>query len=408
MKSAETETKTGTKETDKTGTKSGGDTPKKNNIWLWVLGWIFVFPLPLTILLLRNKKINKNIKIVIIAIAWILYIAILASSSGSSDTDTDEEVSVIEQEDSEEETTEEQEEEVLSGNITELSFTKDEDVEVEVGETVSPGYLDVSVDSRSEFSPEDVVFISDNPEVAEISFTEDKLTTHLYFEITGISGGETDVYATSEDGSITSNIIHVVVPEPIVVETVELEGYETDLVIGETTEVEVNISPSDAKDKTITWSSSDESVATVDEDGNVTAVGGGSATIAATSSNGVQASFDITVDGTKTLMKLTVKRTRQDDVSIGDEWTYDIEVNGEKPSNTMGVGVGDVISFSATFTEEDTNPDVGSASTSYTVTEDDIINGFEVSMDLYVTENGGRYSGQTAHFVVTFTFSPNS
>ena len=366
--------------------------PKKRRTWLWVIGWIFIFPLPLTILLLRNKKLNKIVKIVIIVIAWIFYIAVFSSASGESDIDDSSgDASISGQEES---------------NITELSFTDDDDVTIEVGESVSPGYLKASVNSKNKFSSDDVIFVSEDEKIAEISFTEDSSTTKLYFEITGVGGGETDVYATSADGSIVSNKIHVIVSAPIEVETIVLEGYETDLVIGETTEANISISPSDADDQSITWASSDDSVATVDEDGVVTAVGGGSATISASSSNGVQASFEVTVDGSKTLMNLNVKRSREDDVNIGDEWSYDIEVNGERPSDTMGLAVGDVISFEATFTEADTNPDVGTASTSHTVTEDDLVNGFEVSMDLYVTENGGRYSGQSAHFVITFTFSP--
>ena len=168
----------------------------------------------------------------------------------------------------------------------------------------------------------------------------------------------------------------------------------------------MTVNPSDAEDKTITWTSSDEEVATVDEKGIVTAVGGGEATIKATSSNGVEDSFDISVDGSKTLMNLKVRHSREDDVNIGDEWSYDIEIDGERPSKTIGVAAGDTLSFSATITESDDSPDTGTGSTSYTVTEDDIENGFEVAFDVYVTENGGRNSGQSAHFVVSFTFSP--
>jgi hypothetical protein len=48
---------------------------------------------------------------------------------------------------------------------------------------------------------------------------------------------------------------------------------------------------------------------------------------------------------------------------------------------------------------------VGEASSAYTVTEEDLQNGFDIVMDLYVTENGGRNSGKSAHFVVTYSFS---
>ena len=106
-------------------------------------------------------------------------------------------------------------------------------------------------------------------------------------------------------------------------------------------------------------------------------------------------------------MNLKASHHREnDDVNIGDEWGYDLEINGERPTNTIGVSAGDTLSFYAQITESDDNPDVGTGSTSHTITEDDIENGFEVSFDVYVTENGGRNSGQSAHFVVTFTFSP--
>ena len=57
----------------------------------------------------------------------------------------------------------------------------------------------------------------------------------------------------------------------------------------------VTISPSDATDKTITWSSSDEKVAKVSSKGVVTAVSKGTATIIATSSNGKKANCEVTV-----------------------------------------------------------------------------------------------------------------
>ena len=297
-------------------------------------------------------------------------------------------------------------EETPVGNIKELKFTKTDDITVKVGKTESPGYLDVDVKSTRDFSTSDVVFVSDNPGVATITFTEDSLTTWLYFDIVGVSAGETDVYATTQDGSIKSEPIHVTVPEPIRIESIEIGDVKTDLVIGETIQVEPTITPENAEDTVLKWTSSDEAVATVDNSGIVSAVGDGAATITATSSNDIEASFDVNVDGSKKLINVNVKHKRDDDNNIGDEWSYDIEINGERASNTMGIGVGDTILFSAKITESDDNPDVGAASDSYTVTEDDLINGFEVSMDVYVTENGGRNSGQSAHFIVTYTFAP--
>ena len=56
--------------------------------------------------------------------------------------------------------------------------------------------------------------------------------------------------------------------------------------LGETKHLSVEISPEDATDKTITWTSSDTSVCTISDDGTITAVGYGTATITVTSVDG--------------------------------------------------------------------------------------------------------------------------
>ena len=96
---------------------------------------------------------------------------------------------------------------------------------------------------------------------------------------------------------------------------------------------------------------------------------------------------------------------RDDDVNIGDEWSYYNELNGEIAKKEYAVSVGDSLNFYSRYTESDKDPDVGEASQTYVVTEEDLQNGFSVTMDLYVTENGGRNNGKSAHFVVTYTFS---
>ena len=59
--------------------------------------------------------------------------------------------------------------------------------------------------------------------------------------------------------------------------------------MGETIELTATVYPANASNQSVTWASSDEAVATVDANGNVTGVAEGSATITAT-----------TVDGGKT------------------------------------------------------------------------------------------------------------
>lgn len=391
--------KNGRTEPEITRISGGSEPPKKRKTCLWVLGWLFIFPLPLTILLLRNQKMNKTVKFLIIAAAWAFY---LLFASAFRDDDESRSVNTTESV----KTEEPEEAEEAAGSIKELEFSNTEDITVRVGKSSSNGYLNVTVNKGKDFSPDDVVFVSEDPEVAVISLTKD-MGKKLYYEVTGVDGGETNVHAESKDGTVRSDSIHVTVPEPIRVESIEISGIDkTDLAVKETLRTKVSISPSDAEDKTITWTSSDESVATVDEYGIVTAVGGGEATITASSSNDVESSFDVHVDGSQTLMNVRAKSHREDDANIGDEWSYVHLIDGEKFSGTYGVSVGETLELSAKMTESDDNPDIGSGSTSHTVTEDDIAEGFEESFDVYVTENGGRNSGQSAHFVVTFEFTP--
>jgi uncharacterized protein YjdB len=59
------------------------------------------------------------------------------------------------------------------------------------------------------------------------------------------------------------------------------------MVVGDAYQLTVNYNPTNTTDdKTVVWSSSDESVVTVSENGEITAVGVGTATITATTSSG--------------------------------------------------------------------------------------------------------------------------
>lgn len=64
-----------------------------------------------------------------------------------------------------------------------------------------------------------------------------------------------------------------------------------------TKQITATIEPADADDKTVTWSSSNESVATVDSNGLITFVAEGTAMITAQTSNeSVKATVAVTVN----------------------------------------------------------------------------------------------------------------
>lgn len=66
--------------------------------------------------------------------------------------------------------------------------------------------------------------------------------------------------------------------------------------MGKSDKLTAVVKPDNATDKSITWSSSDENVAKVDQSGNVTAVNRGTATITSETSNGKTAACTVTVE----------------------------------------------------------------------------------------------------------------
>ena len=69
------------------------------------------------------------------------------------------------------------------------------------------------------------------------------------------------------------------------------------IVKGKTTVLKVSYSPSNAKKESISWSSSNKKIATIDKNGKVTGVSTGSANITAKTSSGKKAIFKITIVG---------------------------------------------------------------------------------------------------------------
>lgn len=79
------------------------------------------------------------------------------------------------------------------------------------------------------------------------------------------------------------------------VTAVKIAEGDIELKVGAEKNLTCTVTPTDADDKTITWSSSKTSVATVDQNGKVKAIAAGTAEITATSSNGVSDSIVVTV-----------------------------------------------------------------------------------------------------------------
>ena len=128
------------------------------------------------------------------------------------------------------------------------------------------------------------------------------------------------------------------------------------------------------------------------------------AKVTASISDKIHASCKIKVNGKKRKMSLFVSHPRKDNNSVGNEWKYVDKVNGKEKYEYV-MSAGDILNLYSEYTEIDDTPETGRARKTYKVTKKDLKKGFTVKMDLYVTENAGRYSGKSAHFVVAYTFS---
>ena len=86
------------------------------------------------------------------------------------------------------------------------------------------------------------------------------------------------------------------IDEPVVVTGVSLSESALTLTEGETATLIATITPADADDKSVTWTSSDEAVATVTANGEVTAIAEGKAVITVTTNDGgFTATCEVTV-----------------------------------------------------------------------------------------------------------------
>lgn len=186
---------------------------------------------------------------------------------------------------------------------TELSAACTVMVKVTANELTVPDVLEIKLNDTDSgalnavYTPDDatnvsVRYVSDDEAIATVDETG-KVTAH--------APSECDITSTLlQDGAeIAVKTTHV--NAFYAVEGITLDKTEGILNVGNTVTITVTVAPEEATNSAVTWSSSDESVATVDETGKVTAVAVGNATITATSEDdsSVSAAYELTVQQKK-------------------------------------------------------------------------------------------------------------
>ena len=133
-----------------------------------------------------------------------------------------------------------------------------------------------------------------NKELSWIS-SDESVATVKDGVVTAHKIGTANIIVTTTDGSNLTAICKVTV-EATPAERVEIKTPETTtLVVGETLQLEAIVYPETATDKTVTWVSTNENIAKIDDNGVVTAVGIGKVKIMVIDSFGHSAFIDLEV-----------------------------------------------------------------------------------------------------------------
>ena len=119
--------------------------------------------------------------------------------------------------------------------------------------------------------------------------TSEDVTADATFEGYDMSTAGTQTVTVSyTKADVTKTATYEITVNAVAVTGITLDKETVQLKVGKTTKLTATVEPDNATDKTVVWSSGDETVATVSEDGTVTAVAEGTATITAGTPDGAQ------------------------------------------------------------------------------------------------------------------------
>ena len=168
-----------------------------------------------------------------------------------------------------------------------------------------------------------------NTNVTFKSLNEKVATVDANGVVTGVSEGNADIVITTEEGGFEAKC--TVRVDGIDARGIERVGDKTvTMGLNQTSQLQVKITPSDTTNKNVQWTSSNNSVATVDSNGVVTSKNSGSTIITATTHNGLKTEFFIEVETSVTNITLN---SNEINLNPGGTFKLDATVNPSNASN---------------------------------------------------------------------------
>ena len=148
--------------------------------------------------------------------------------------------------------------------------------------------------------------------------------------IRGVGHGTCTITATSIDGGYSATC-EVTVTQPV--EALTLEKHSLSMKVSDTEKIYAQIAPATADDKTITWTSSDETVVSVDVNGNITALKGGEAWVKAISLDNAEAKDSCKVTVTQPVKGIMLNHNSYELSGIGSSFNLEATVSPDDASN---------------------------------------------------------------------------
>lgn len=206
--------------------------------------------------------------------------------------------------------------------LTGLTIDKN-NVELYVGSSIQ--YIAITTPSNAR--PEEMIWSSSDVSIASVS------SSGL---VTALKIGKATIKVSNKSGTISATTNLTVFP--IKVSTISLNKTTVGLLVGDTETLTANVSPFNADNKNITWTSSNNAVASVDNTGKITALSLGTAIISAKAVDGslTTSSCTVVVSTVDKLVKIAAKPNSLSFTSSGNSLKLSTGIyNGTSSSITI-------------------------------------------------------------------------